>query len=140
MTRITITRFRKYLARVCKEPMTLETQSNAGKRARGFFRSGVDHLIDEKGLPIKFEAWNMIRRTYSDRVKPFSNQGMPELSFQSVKVIREIIPIKAWAPAKKGTNEEFSGIIERDFPELSNLTDEQIDRVVSSLRRRELDE
>jgi len=70
-------------------------------------------------------------------VQPFSNQETAESSVQTVRVSREIAPIKSWAPAKKGANEEFSGIMSRDFPELAKVNDEALDRIAKSLRRRE---
>jgi len=120
--------------------MTFETQSNAEKRVRGFFRSGHDRLVDDNGVPIELKDWNRIKRMYSDKILPISNQGMSKVSNESVKVLREVAPIKKWAPAKKGANAKFSGVMSQDFPEVANLKEEQVDRIVDSLRQREIQE
>jgi hypothetical protein len=128
--------------------MTLETQSNAEKRAKGFFMFGYDRLaddlgvpvVDDHGVPVELKVWNMVKRMHSDRIRPISNQRLPEVSIESVRMSREIVPIKKWAPAKQGANARFSGIMSQDFPELANLGDEQLDRVANSLRRRGTDE
>jgi hypothetical protein len=82
----------------------------------------------------------MIRRTHSDNLRSISNQRMPDVSIESIKVLREVAPIKKWAPAKGGANARFSGIMSHDFPELETLREEEVDRIVDSLRRREIEE
>jgi hypothetical protein len=120
--------------------MSLETYNTAEKRVKGFFRHGTDKLVDENNRPIKFKEWNLTKRTYSDDVQRVSNQETAGTSIQSVRVSREIAPIKDWAPAKKGTNAKFSGIMTQDFPELQKLNDDQVDRIVNSVRRREIED
>jgi hypothetical protein len=120
--------------------MVLESQSNAEMRVRGFIKSGFDHLVDDRGVSIEVKAWNMIKRVHTERIESFSNRGIAESSVQTVRASREVTPIKEWAPAKLGTNEQFSGALSKNFPELARLSDDQVDRILNASRRREIEE
>lgn len=41
------------------------------------------------------------------------------------------VPSKKWKPAKKGVLEEFSGILIKLIPELSDVSDEEIEEALS---------
>jgi hypothetical protein len=119
--------------------MSSETLTNAGKKSSGLYRPGIDKLVDGEGKPVKLMAWNLGDKMYFERVRPIANDKVPETISESVTVIREVAPIFDWKPAEPRANEEFSGCLVKNHPKLKNLSDEDVDEVLETLRHGEPD-
>jgi hypothetical protein len=43
-------------------------------------------------------------------------------------------PLRPWKPTVSGTLQKYSGILVKDFPELANVTDNQLDKDIEKIR------
>ncbi len=120
--------------------MSNEMLTNAGKKARGIYRPGIEELVDDEGYPLKLIAWNLGEKMFPEKVHQISNDRLPASINESVRIVKNIVPIFEWKPAEPGANEEFSGALLQAHPELRKLKDKDVDEILEDLRHGEIEE
>jgi hypothetical protein len=120
--------------------MSSEMLTNAGRRSKGIFRPGFGKLVDDEGKPVKLRGWNLGEKSHPAKVRPITNDRVPDLLNEYVHVVKEVAPILEWRPATPGTNAKFSETLVDTHPNLKKLSDQKIDETIDDVRHREFEE
>lgn len=71
-------------------------------------------------------------RSYNDVRHPYCSEARKLFQF----TVTDVKPLIPGGPAVPGTVDSFAGILAHDFPELSKLSDEELEDSLNRMRRR----